>query len=657
MTTLRRALTAAALATLAACGGTNPNEPMQPVVPEFRGLLATPRQLAFTCVVPGCDSSLSTRISSTVNRRVAIKRIVLSDPNAEYTITSDQPAPFILGAASEFNVDVRFAPVSAPRSESLKLLITYTDASAEEGPDRIEPGELQIPLVKRLVGEPLLAATPEKVNFGVVAVDARRERPVTVKNVGFGNIALQLDAIDDAGIRDLRVDVPSDVALVPDAGLEVAFVFLPTTEKYLKGRVTLRSPTPGVDPVDVDVEGTSFTNPRIALEPEETALEFGEIVKGTQQVVTVRVANVGGGQLDISSLSAVDPSGRVKVSFPDLMTSASLQPLQRINVEVEIDGTTPGVIDVPLRLESNDPVRPMLEIPIRAVITEPQLATDVMLIDWGTVPQGWVVPKAVELKNTGYGTLTIKAISFVGGQASVFTLGNLPALPYTLARDERVAFDVELRAQAAANFTAAISIESDDPQNQFREVQLKANVGSCAASCPIINGTASCAASGVCEIGACNTGWYDTNLSAADGCECREVGTDPSNFCSMGVNKGTLADNGSNANHTGIIHSADDEDYILFYAQDNSQVFSEDFDVNINLTSSDPGITMCVSRYDTGTSVNECYADSNKTCGIRSLRRDGSYGREDGAMFYIKVYRTASSTPSCTPYTVTMRNG
>lgn len=651
-----RYLSIAALALLSACGGNMPTQP-GPVVPEFRGLVATPPQLAFTCVVPGCDSTLSVRVTSTVNRRVAIKRIVLSEPNAEYTLTSDQGAPFILGAAAEFNVDVRFAPVTAPRSEALKLLVTYTDASAEEGADRIEPGELQIPLVKRLVGEPLLAATPGSVRFGVVAVGARREEPVKVKNVGFGNIALQLAAVGDAGIRDLRVDVPADVALVPDAGLDVPFVFTPNSEKYLKGTVTLRSPTPGVDPVQVQVEGTSFQTARIALEPEETALEFGEIVKGTQQTVTVRLANVGGTTLDVTSLSAVDPSSRVKVAFPDLMTSASLEPLQRIDLKVEIDGRVPGVIDVPLHIESNDPVRPTLDIPIRAVITEPKISTDVALVDWGTVPQGWVVPKAVEVRNVGYGTLTIKGVTFVGGQAAVFTLGNLPALPYTLQRDERVAFDVELRAQAAANFTAAISIESDDPQNQFHEVQLRANVGSCASSCPIANGTPSCAASGVCSIGACNTGWYDTNMSAADGCECREIGTDPGGFCSTGVNKGTLRDNGSNANHTGIIPTADDEDYIIFYAQDDSQVFSENFDVNINLTSSDPGITMCVSRYDTGTSVNECYPDSNKVCGIRSLRRNGSYGREDGAMFYIKVYRTASSPPTCTPYTVTMRNG
>jgi hypothetical protein len=218
-----------------------------------------------------------------------------------------------------------------------------------------------------------------------------------------------------------------------------------------------------------------------------------------------------------------------------------------------------------------------------------------------------------------------------------------------------VAFEVEFRAQTAATFGGSVSIETDDPANPFSEVTLGAVGGSCSAGCPITNGTPSCQ-NGTCSVGSCNTGWHDTDSSASNGCECREVGTDPGGFCSTGVDKGTLADNGASANHTGIIHSTDDEDYLRFFGADNGQVFGDDYDVSITLTSADPTITMCVSRYDTASSVNECYPDSNKQCGIRTFRRDGSYGREDGAMYYIKVYRTGT-TATCTPYTVYMRNG
>ena len=52
----------------------------------------------------------------------------------------------------------------------------------------------------------------------------------------------------------------------------------------------------------------------------------------------------------------------------------------------------------------------------------------------------------------------------------------------------------------------------------------------------------------------------------------------------------------------------------------------------------------------------ECCPDSNKVCGIRTCRHAGSLGREDGAMFYLKVYRNPGAA-TCTPYTVYMVNG
>ena len=652
MTSLKAPL-ALALA-LTACGpAKNPNPP-GPIVPAFRGLLATPRQLAFTCVVPGCDTELTVKVTSNVNRRIAIKRIVLSSPNAEYTITSAEPPPFILGAASSFTIDVRFLVTRAPKSESIDLLVTYTDASAEESADRIEAGELRVPLVKRLVGEPLLYATPQTISFGVVDAGQRKELPVTARNLGFGNIALEVDRAD-SGVADVQVNLPPNVALVPDAGVAIPFVFRPQTQEFIRGEVELASSTPGVDSVFVAFEGTSYSAPRVAIEPEETALEFGEIPKNSRRSVTVKLANVGGRPLTISSLGATDPSGRVVVTFQGGMTTATLAPLQRLNIDVDITGTTPGLIDVPLHIVSDDPVRAMLDIPIRAIITEPKLQAAPLTLAWGTVPQGWVVAKPVELKNVGYGALSIKRITFVGGTSNLFTLRNLPVLPMPLDRNARVAFEVEFRAQTMASLSGSISIETDDPVNPFSEIPLTATGGSCTSGCPITNGTPSCAM-GTCSVGSCNTGWHDTDMSASNGCECREIGIDPGSLCSVGIDKGTLADNGSSANHTGIIHSTDDIDWLRFFAEDRSQFFSDNFDVRISLTSADPGITMCLYHYDTSVSVNECYPNAEQ-CGIRSFRKSGSYGTNDSAMYYIKISRTMSPPATCTPYTVYMSNG
>ena len=245
--------------------------------------------------------------------------------------------------------------------------------------------------------------------------------------------------------------LPAHVALVPDAGVAVPFIYAPQAEGYLKAEVELSSSTPGVEAVYVTVEGTSHNWPRVVLEPEETALEFGEIPKGQRRKVTVKLANIGGRTLNITSLSATDPSNQVTVTFPGGMTTATLDPLQRLNIDVDVNGTTPGIIDLPLHIVSNDPVRAQLDIPIRATITEPKLLANPLTLSWGTMPQGWVVARPVELKNIGYGALTVKRLTFIGGTSNLFSLRRTcPPLPMQLDRNGRVAFEVEFRAQTAA---------------------------------------------------------------------------------------------------------------------------------------------------------------------------------------------------------------
>ena len=207
--------------------------------------------------------------------------------------------------------------------------------------------------------------------------------------------------------------------------------------------------------------------------------------------------------------------------------------------------------------------------------------------------------------------------------------------------------------------SGSVSVESDDPDTRFIEIPLSASVADCTVACPITNGTPSCAM-GVCKIGTCNASWYDSDGTSSNGCECAEAtpGGDPGSFCAMSKEIGTLSDSGQSSSLTGNIPTAADVDVIHFFGKDEGglgELFGDDFDVRINLNSADPGISMCVSRSGGGSSAQGC-AISNETCG-RSFRRDGSYGSEDGADFSIRIFRTASTMPVCTSYTVLMSNG
>ncbi|MBI3185336.1 MAG: choice-of-anchor D domain-containing protein [Myxococcales bacterium] len=629
--------------------------PPPPAEPDYRGLLAEPEALAFVCVSPGCDTTVSVRVKAMGPRRIAVKRVILSSGSGpDFTIQSSQPAPFVLGVKSDFQVDVRYLPQGSPSPKAASLVVTYTDASPDESPDRLEPGEVVIPLVRRLVGEPSLSATPSSLSFGVVAPGQEQTLQSRIANGGFGNVAVEISKVD-AGHPELKAQLPPGAALLPDAGVDLAVSWAPSAQAYLKASVLVTPSNPDVLPVSIAVEGTSLSDARVALEPSGD-VDFGEVPKKQQRTLTRQLVNQGGKDLNILGITVDDPSGNLQASLPDGKATWVLPPLSRVPLTLLLEGNSAAELAATVTVASDDALTPALSLNVGGTVTEPKVQATPSALSFGAVPVGWVVSKPVELKNVGYGALTIKNLSMVAGSSSLFSIKQMPALPALLQKDQRIAVEVEFRAETAASFGGFLSVESDDPVASFAEVALTATAGSCADGCPIANGAPTCA-KGVCEVGSCNLGWYDTDKSAATGCECEEIGTDPGSFCSDSTFKGTLKDTSkAQTNHTGVLASEGDVDVLRFFAEDGFNWFSDDFDVKVRVVSNDPAIKMCVYRYGTGSHQTDCYWTNEVCPSTLTYRQGGSLGG-DSADFIVKVYREPGKAPTCTPYTVYMSNG
>jgi hypothetical protein len=665
---MRRLATALVLCAVA-CSSTPPKMNAQP-----NGVIAMPMQLAFLCVTPGCEETETVEIDIQGNRRVAIKRVLLGGSGStDFTIAPSEMPPFIVGAGSDFTVDVTYTPMGAPAPGEAKLLITYTDASPDESPDRLPPGQLEIPLVRRIVGEPLLTVSPAALQFGVVDAGNTATQPVHVSNEGFGNIVLQIAGVDAGAHSPFGALLPSDggAAMPPDAGFDMAILFRPTTEAYFNSTVTVLPTDPSVAPGYLAVEGTSLSYPKLALQPAGD-LDFGLLPKGHQRSIDRQLMNQGGRQLSVTSIDVADSLNVLKLTMPlpDAGTVV-LDPLERLPLKLLIDGATAGDVAATVTFSSNDPTTPMFVMKVTGTVTDPDVQLTPATVDFGIpqpdggsglVPVGWVVTRPVEIKNVGYGPLTVKNITMVGTSAHEYTLKDLPALPLTLDRDARAAFNVQFQADVMAQLTfpGQVSVETDaHSTDAFAVVTLSAAVGTCADSCPIANGTASCD-TGSCQIGMCTAGFYDTDMSPADGCECREVSaTDPGQFCMGAARLGSLDDEaGQSTTFHGIIPTGDDIDLVEFYGNDSTGFFTDSYDVKVRLDSADPGIAMCV-YHNSGNQppAGTCYFSEEVCPASRYYEKGGSWGGDDSADYVVKVYRTAQSTPTCTPYTVFMSNG
>ena len=649
-----------ALVLWAACAAQPPADPGPQKPP---GLYAEPQRLAFTCVTPGCDETTTVRISVVGNRRVAIKRVLLGgEAQADFTFTTDERPPFIVGAGSSFNIDVNYKPPGAPVQGTAELRITFTDASATESDDRLPPGELVVPLVRRLVGEPVLQLKPPTLVFGVVPPGAKKTVPLTVKNAGFGNVVLEITGVD-AGSEPITLSLPPQASLPSDASVEFPITWSPTSEGYLNSTLEVQVGTPGVEPGYVNVEGTSLREPLAAFVEGDT-IDFGEVQKGKSRTVPLTLVNQGGANLAVSAVGITDPSGNVRLTFADggavpLDGGAlpSIPPLGKVPMLLKLDGLTAGDVAAKVTFDVNVAAQPKRELNVLGTVTEPKISSDPTSIDFGLIPLGWVKTQSVELRNIGYGKLTIKNITFVAGTSNLFSFVGKPATPVEIKRNGRVAFDVQFQGQTQASFAGSISVETDDPATPFFEIPLAAEVGSCAAGCPITNGTPSCT-TGSCQVGTCNPGWYDTDKQASSGCECQEIGTDPGQFCADSTYIGVLKDNDHpHRTFTGKLAVDGDIDLVRFYAEDAFALFDENFHVRVSLSSSDPGINFCIYRTKSGSHQSDCFYNEESCPGNRYYDKDGSGGGEDGADFIIKVQRNASTTATCTPYTLFISNG
>lgn len=629
------------------------------VEPAPPGIEAEPRWLTFTCVEPGCDTTLEATIDVVGDRAVAIKRIVLSDrERTDFEVISSRTPPFVMEPLESFSLTAQFVPDGDPRLGDVDVRITYGDASPDDDDNRIEPGELRVPLVRRLIGEPKLTAAPERIMFGPVLPSAEKRVPLSITNEGFGNVGLVIKSVETEHPGIVRIENLPPTALVPGDTWDLDIVYAPVAEEVLDGELEIVPVGSTVDTITVPYRGTSVPRPRLVLDPD--TIELGELEVGTLAMREVELSNLGAEPLVVQSvqlgrgLNGLDLE--MRLDGRETLT-ATIAPLETKILALAVQGQDAGQYTTNLRIRSTDPVNPVLDVPFSVLVTKPQVQVTPGSLDFGAVPRGWTTVQSVEVSNAGYGDLVITNVSMILGSSDLFTLREVPNLPITLRHDQRVGFEIEFRSEAEASFAATLSVDTNDPDTPFVEVALGATGASCADGCPIANGTPTCAM-GVCAIGSCNADYYDADLNAANGCECQEIDRDPGSFCAQSRYLGRLEDEDSDSTtFQGILPTMEDEDVIRFFGYDATGFLSDDYDVRVTLQSADPSIRFCVYRHDTDTHLTECFFENESCPGNRSYRKDGSFGRDDSADYIIKVFRENGAAPSCTPYTLFIRNG
>ncbi len=207
--------------------------------------------------------------------------------------------------------------------------------------------------------------------------------------------------------------------------------------------------------------------PDIYVAPEE--INFGTVIVGVQEEQLLAVHNVGGGTLNVASVTLQDGTGPFSVED----YSGELTPENLVELVVDFTPDDLGPAEDVILIESDDPDEPVVEVPVYAVDVLPEpvpaIAWSPSSIDYGAVPSGGSVAETVTVTSVGTGDLQVTGMVLSVGTSPDFTLANNPA-PIVLVPSSSTTVDVVYAPSDGVPDAGVLVITSNDPDTP--EVQI-----------------------------------------------------------------------------------------------------------------------------------------------------------------------------------------
>ncbi|MBL8923796.1 MAG: choice-of-anchor D domain-containing protein [Myxococcaceae bacterium] len=288
-------------------------------------------------------------------------------------------------ARGDAGVGCEFCGTSFPKEifpgRSEELSITWAPAAPVPMANELriisddkEYPTFRLPIRGHYIGSPALTVAPNPVNFGYVAVGRQVRRNVSVSNRGTGIAPVTITAIAVEPAMNSDFDVVLPMGTLPktlrpitedkDALLSFEARFTPRSSGAPDGGDTSSTLvfTTSEGELRVPMAGNSATPPVISVAP--MMVDLGDVRLGTTLSRPLTITNSGGAPLTVrASWGGTRPS-------TDLSTAPQLIPAipggTFSELQVVVTATAAGPITGLLQLDSNDPMRPVITVPVTA---------------------------------------------------------------------------------------------------------------------------------------------------------------------------------------------------------------------------------------------------------------------------------------------------
>jgi len=208
--------------------------------------------------------------------------------------------------------------------------------------------------------------------------------------------------------------------------------------------------------------GFSAKTPDISV--PTSSVDFGSLTVGKKITKTLKIANNGSGDLliTLSGLEGTDFS--IQGS-----SSVTIKAKKSYTLKVLCTPTSAGLKTATLKIDSNDPVTPTLEISLTAVLpaTTPDISVTQTSLDFGSVKVGKKVTKTLKIGNNGTGDLMITLSGLEGTDFSIQGSSSV-----TIKGKKSYTLKVLFTPKSAGSKIATLEITSNDPDTPTIDISL-----------------------------------------------------------------------------------------------------------------------------------------------------------------------------------------
>jgi hypothetical protein len=358
--------------------------------------------------------------------------------------------PLQIPAGQTANVEVSFSPLEGGNHESW----------ANVRSDATENVSL---LLKGFGAQVQITANPSPIDFGTLELNSTHSQVLTLSNQGNVDATVAYQNIEGQDAALFSIGAPT--VIVPAGGqAQLSLNFLAGHLSTSTANLRL-SPCPGCTTLAVPMMANVVSS---ALQVQPSSVDFGILEVGGSSATPVTVSNVGTDTIHVSQVfitAESDPDFSV-----DSNAAFDLQGGQSHVLTVTLSPTSGGSKSGTLRVMSDDPNSPKVDVPLSGSGSAVQSVVQPLFIDFGPVPVGLTATRMVTLFNTSaQGVLNLTGVPL---QGSPWFADNM-ALPQTIQPGDHLTFPINFMPLATGDANGLLLVQTDEAGGTEVQVHLK----------------------------------------------------------------------------------------------------------------------------------------------------------------------------------------